>query len=120
MEVDRLEDPDVAGDGQRVLPDEQVLVGLEAVHRVAGPDTDHAIVGLDPHERDREEPPRHGVPGGRERRLERHDEALQPDGADLHDRSIADRAPLPWPSPTRRPDPPAADPALHCDTVSAR
>ena len=47
MEVDRLEDPDVAGDGERVLADEQVLVRLEPVHRVAGPDADHALVGLD-------------------------------------------------------------------------
>ena len=38
VEVDRLEDPDVARDGQRILPDEQVLVGLEPVHRVARPD----------------------------------------------------------------------------------
>ena len=71
VEVDRLEDADVAGDGQRVLADEQVLVRLEAVHRVARADADHALVGLDAHERDREEPPRLGVPGGRERRLER-------------------------------------------------
>ena len=35
-------------------PDEQVLVRLEAVHRVARPDADDALVGLDPDDRDRE------------------------------------------------------------------
>ena len=54
VEVDRLERPDVPRDGQRVLADEQVLERLEAVHRVARPDADDALVGLDPHDRDRE------------------------------------------------------------------
>ena len=91
MEVDRLEDPDVAGDGQRVLPDEQVLVRLEAVHRVARPDADHALVGLDADDRDREGPCAARVPGRRERRLERDTQALEPDRGDAHhDRSIAE------------------------------
>ena len=41
----------MARDGQRVLPDEQVLERLEAVHRVARPDPDDALVGLDPDDR---------------------------------------------------------------------
>ena len=54
VEVDRLEDPDVAGDRQRVLADEQVLERLEPVHRVARADPDDALVGLDPDDRRRE------------------------------------------------------------------
>ena len=74
MEVDRLEGPDVPGDGQRILADEQVLERLEAVHRVARADPDDPLVGLDPDDRRRERRPRDGVPGGRERRVERDHE----------------------------------------------
>ena len=89
VEVDRLERPDVPGDGQRVLADEQVLVRLEAVHRVARADPDDPLVGLDPDDRRRERAPRDRVPGGRERRVERHDEAVEADAGDAHVRSIA-------------------------------
>ena len=50
MEVDRLQRPDVARDGQRILAEEQVLERLEAIHRVARPDAHDALVGLDPHD----------------------------------------------------------------------
>ncbi len=88
-------DADVAGDGQRVLPDEQVLVRLEPVHRVTRPDPDDPssvstrtiVTGKDR--------TRLRVPGRRERRVQRNHEALQPDGGDPHDGSIADDASLP-------------------------
>ena len=76
MEVDRLEDADVARDGQRVLADEQVLERLEAVHRVARADPHHALVGLDPDDRRGERAARDRVPGGREGRVERDDEPV--------------------------------------------
>ena len=121
VEVDGLEHADVACDGQRVLPDEQVLVRLEPVHRVAGPDADHALVGLDAHDRDREGPTRLRIPGGRERRFEGNHETLQPDGRDPHHGSIAearggrfparlrycDRPACPWGSLVHRHRPPA-------------
>ena len=84
VEVDRLEDADVAGDRQRIAADEQVLEGLEAVHRVARSDADDALVGLDPDDRRRERAPRDRVPGGRERRVERQDETVEADGGDTH------------------------------------
>ena len=91
VEVDRLEGPDVARDREWVLPEEQVLEGLEAVHRVARPDAGDALVGLDPDDRDRERGPRVGVPGCRERRIERHAEPIDADRRDLHaPASIAD------------------------------
>ena len=89
VEVDGLEDAHVAGDGQRVLADEQVLEGVEAVHRVARPDARDALVGLDPDDGGRERPARDRIPGGRERRIERQDEPLQADGGDAHEGSIA-------------------------------
>ena len=95
VEVDRLEHPDVAGDGQRVLPDEQVLERLEPVHRVAGPDADDALVGLDPHDRHREGRPRHRIPGRRERRIERDPQALEPDRGDAHGPQYRRRDPMP-------------------------
>ena len=91
VEVDGLEDADVMRDVERVLPDEQVLERLEPVHRVTGPDADHALVGLDADDRDREARARHGIPGRREGRVERDDETEQPDRADPHGPSIADR-----------------------------
>ena len=66
VEVDRLERPDVPGDRQGIPADEQVLVGLEAVHRVARADPDDPLVGLDPDDGRRERAPRDGVPGRRE------------------------------------------------------
>ncbi len=86
MEVDRLEDPDMAVDRERVLPDEQVLECLEAVHRVARPDADDALVGLDPYQGRGERPTGNGIPGGVERRIEGLDETIEPDGGDLHAR----------------------------------
>ena len=68
MEIDRLEDADVAGDGQRILADEQVLEGLEAVHRVARADAHDALVGLDADDRRREARAGDRVPGRGERR----------------------------------------------------
>ena len=65
VEVDRLEDADVVRDRQRIAADEQVLEGLEAVHRVARSDADDALVGLDPDDRRRERAARERVPGGR-------------------------------------------------------
>ena len=56
VEVDGLEDAHVAGDGERVLADEQMLERLEPVHRVARPDAGHALVGLDPDDGRRERP----------------------------------------------------------------
>ena len=46
----------------------------------------NALVGLDTHDRRRERAPRNGIPGGIERRIERLDEAIEPDGGDLHAR----------------------------------
>ena len=89
VEVDRLEDADVTGDRQRIAADEQVLEGLEAVHRVARSDADDALVGLDPDDRRRERAARDRVPGGRERRVERQDETVQSDAGDTHVGSIA-------------------------------
>ena len=91
MEIDGLEDADVALDLERVPPDEQVLVRLEPVHGVARPDADDPLVGLDADDRDRELGARHRVPRRRERRIERDEESLEPDGADPHGASIADR-----------------------------
>ena len=103
VEVDGLQRPHVASDGQRILPDEEVLEGLEAVHRVARPDAHHALVGLDPHERDREARPWHGIPGGREGRFERDPQALDVDGADLHGVEPVSPTALPaaWPAGRR-------------------
>ena len=47
MEGDRLEDADVALQRERVLPDEEVLVPSEAVHRVSRADADESFVRLD-------------------------------------------------------------------------
>ncbi len=89
VEVDRLEDTDVVGDRQRIAADEQVLEGLEAVHRVARSDPDDALVGLDPDDRRRERAAWNGVPGGRERRVEGQDQTVQADAGDTHVGSIA-------------------------------
>ena len=95
VEIDRLEHADVARDRQRILPDEQVLERLEPVHRVARTEAGHALIGLDADDRDRELRARHRVPGRREGWLERHTQPLEPDGADPHERSIADRLATP-------------------------
>ena len=84
VEVDRLEDANVAGDRERVLADEQVLEGREPVHRVARADAHDALVGLDADDRRRERSSRNGIPGRVERRIERLDEAIEPDRGDLH------------------------------------
>ena len=89
VEVDRLEDADVVRDRQRIAADEQVLEGLEAVHRVARSDADDALVGLDPDDRRRERAARDGVPGGREGRVEGQDQTVQADAGDAHVGSIA-------------------------------
>ena len=93
MEVDRLERPDVARDGQRVLADEQVLERLEPVHRVARADADHALVGLDPDERHGEAGPRHGSQAAGKGGSSGHAQALQADGGDAA--SIAPVSPTP-------------------------
>jgi hypothetical protein len=90
VEVDGLEYADVPSDRQRILTDEEMLEGLEAVHRVTGADADDALVGLDAHDRHRERRSRHGIPRRREGRFEGHAEALETDGADPHGPSIAD------------------------------
>ena len=89
VEVDRLDRPDVASDGQRVPADEQVLERVEAIHRVARADPHDALVGLDPDDRGREGPARDRVPRGREGRVQRHDQSLASDRGDTHERSIA-------------------------------
>ena len=91
VEVDRLEDPHVPGDRQRILSDEQMLERGEAVHRVARPDPGDALVGLDPDDGRRERPSRDRVPGCRERWVERQDKPLQADRGDAHGGSIAYR-----------------------------
>jgi hypothetical protein len=91
MEVDGLEDTDVALDLERILTDEQVLERLEAVHRVARADADDPLIGLDADDGDRELGAWDRIPGSRERRVERNAEALETDGADPHRASIADR-----------------------------
>ena len=53
--------------------------GLEPVHRVARADPDHALVGLDADDRDRERRARDRVPGGVERRVQRDPEPVEPD-----------------------------------------
>ena len=93
VEVDRLEDADVARDRQRVLADEQVLERLEAVHRVARADAHDALVGLDADDRGGERAARDRVPGGREGRVQGHDEPAQADGGDAHVGSIAQPQP---------------------------
>ena len=72
------------GDVQRVGADEQVDERVEAVHRVARADADDPLVGLDPHDRGREAAARDGVPGGREGRVQREHQAVQPDRGDAH------------------------------------
>ena len=89
MEIDRLEDADVARDSERILADEQVLEGFEAVHRVAGPDADDAGVGLDADDRGREPSPGNRVPGGRKGRVERRIRRSRRIGTDTHRASIA-------------------------------
>ena len=76
----------MTGNRQRVLPDEEVLEGVEAIHRVAGAGTDHSLIGFDTDDGRRKRPTRNRVPGGVERRIERLDEAIEPDGGDLHAR----------------------------------
>ena len=84
MERNRLEGTDLAADGERIGADEQLDVGLEAVHGVAGPDAAHTLVGVDEDERRREPLPGHGVPGGGKRRIERKFEVDELDTGDLH------------------------------------
>ncbi len=93
VEIDGLEDADMAGDRERVPPDEQVLVRLEPVHRVTRAHADDTVIGLDAHDRDREGTPGLRVPRGLERRFQGNHESLQPDRRDAHERSIADPSP---------------------------
>ena len=62
VEVDGLEYADMPSDRERILTDEEVLEGLEPVHRVAGADPHDADVGLDAHDRHGERRPWHGIP----------------------------------------------------------
>ena len=89
MEIDRLERPDVPGNGQRILPDEQVPERIETVHRVAGSDTDDTLFRLNTNDRCCKPRPRDRIPCGRERRVEGQHEAGQLDPGDLHTPSIA-------------------------------
>ena len=89
MEIDGLERADVRGDRQRIAPEEQVLEGLEAVHRVTGADPDDTLVGLDPDDRRGERSTRLRVPRRRERRVERDRQPVEPDARDAHGASIA-------------------------------
>jgi hypothetical protein len=89
MEVDRLECADVRRDGQRIAAEEQVLEGVEAVHRVAGADPDDTLVGLDPDDRRGEGSTWLGVPRRGERRVERDRQPVEPDARDAHPASIA-------------------------------
>ena len=84
VEGNRLERPDVAADGERIVPTNSCEVGLETVHGVAGPDAAHTLVGVDEDERRCEPPPGNGVPGGRERRIEGKLEVDELDTRDLH------------------------------------
>jgi hypothetical protein len=90
MEIDGLQDTHVPGDGERVLPDEQVLEVLESGHRVTRADPDNAFVGLDTDQRDVEGGARDRIPGRRERGVEGQAQTLQPDAGDPHAASIAD------------------------------
>ena len=72
-------------DVERVPADEEVLVGLEAVHRVAGADPGQPLVGLDEDERRLEPTARHRIPGCREGRVELERDPAQANGGDLHD-----------------------------------
>ncbi len=87
MEADRLERADVARDVHRVLADEEVEVGLETVHRVAGGSADETLVGLDARNGRVESRARHRVPGGEEGRVEWEPQADQLDGRDLQAQS---------------------------------
>lgn len=84
MNGDRLESANVSRDLHRVLADEQVDEGLEAVHGVAGTDTNQPLVGLDPDDRRFDEAPRDGIPGGEKRRIQLQPQTLQADRGDLH------------------------------------
>jgi hypothetical protein len=79
-----LDRADVPGDRERVGADEQVPVGVEAVHGVAGADADDAVVGVDAHDRRVEHGAGLGVPGGAQRRVEREAHPVQRDVGDLH------------------------------------
>ena len=71
-------------DPQRVLTDEEVRVRLESGHGVARADPGDARIGLDSHQGRVEPLPRHRVPGGPERRVERQPEPVEPNRGDLH------------------------------------
>ena len=84
-----FEHADVARDGQRILPDEEVLIGPEPVHGVARTDADDALVGLDAHDGHSERPTRLGVPSGHERRIERDAQWFEPDRTDAHEPAVS-------------------------------
>ena len=86
MEGDRLEHPDVALDVERVVPDEEVGVALEPVHRVAGADARQALVRVHVDERRLERVPRLRVPRGLEGRIEGEAQPPEADGRDPHER----------------------------------
>ena len=84
VEGDRLEDAHVPLELERVALDEELGEALESVHRVARADPCEALVGVDEDERRLGRPPRLGIPGREERRVERIAETLEPDPRDPH------------------------------------
>ncbi len=86
MERDRLEHGDVALDRERIPADEEVLVALEAVHRVAGTDSGEPFVRLDEDDRGLEGSARLRIPGSEKRRVEVDRAALEANARDLHAR----------------------------------
>ncbi|BBJ38178.1 hypothetical protein SSPO_008960 [Streptomyces antimycoticus] len=84
VEVGGLDGLDVPGDVERVLADEQVLVGVEAVHQITGADTGDPLVGVDADDRRVEVAPWLGVPRGPERRVQLQAQPVQGDIRDLH------------------------------------
>ena len=99
MATEAIEAPAAAPSGDGVLLTKlgQLTRTLHESLRELG--YDRLVERLDPDDRDRERPPRRRVPGGRERWLQGNHEALQPNGADPHHRSIADHAPRPGRGP---------------------
>jgi len=86
VERDRLQHPNVALDLERVLPEEELGVALEAVHRVPRADAGEALVGVDVDEGGLERASRRRVPGGLEGRVEGQPQAPQTDARDPHER----------------------------------
>jgi hypothetical protein len=84
MQRDRLERAGMGRERERIAPEEQMLVGGEAGHRVPAADSGDALIGLDAHERGLEARSRSRVPGSEEGGIEWQAELLHRDLSDLH------------------------------------